>query len=165
MAGLANGGGAMEFVAIDADAHCRHACCLGHGRHLGDLTVTGLTLYASFQMSAVRPAHPRSESIDAHPRDGFLRLREGGQFLNRRLVLGNGFVTGHARTGRRESHQVTRFWIGVATQALQTDCQVRLVAIGDWLHGRCVIGQVAGHLLLRVGSSRRLPRLCVAHRK
>ena len=74
MTGLANGGSVMELVAIDAHAHRGDAGGLGHRRHFGDLAVTGLALYACFQVLTVRPVYPRRESVDAHPRYGLPRL-------------------------------------------------------------------------------------------
>jgi hypothetical protein len=104
MAGLANGRGIVEFVAVDADTHGRHARRLGHCTHLSDLAVARLTLYAGLHVFAVRPIHTRSNRVNPHPRNGLIRLREGGEFLNGGFVFGNGGVTGHAHAGRWESH-------------------------------------------------------------
>ena len=44
MAGLTNGRGIVEFMAIDADTHRSHARRLGHCSHFGDLAVARLAL-------------------------------------------------------------------------------------------------------------------------
>ena len=120
MASLANGWSGMEFVAIDADAHRSHTRHLGHDSHVGNLAVARFTLHAGFQMFAVRPIHSRSESVNAHPRDGLSRLGQRGEFLDRGFLGGNRGVAGHARARRRKSHHVARLRIGVAERALQT---------------------------------------------
>jgi hypothetical protein len=159
MAGLANGRGIVEFVAVNADAHGRHARRLGYCTHFSDLAVARLALYTGLYVFAVRPIHTRSNRVNPHPRNGLIRLREGGEFLDGGFALRNDRVTGHAGAGRRESHQVAWLWICVAGLAFQTQCQVRLVAVGNRLHGWRVFGQVVGHVPPGVRGAHRL--LCL----
>jgi len=161
MASLAYGWSGMEFMAIDADAHRGYARRLGHDRHVGYLAVTRLTLYAGFQVFAVRPVHSHSESVNTHPWDGLSRLGQRGELLDRGFLGGNCGVAGHARTRRRKSHQAARLRIGVAGRALQTQCQVRLMAVHDGLGGWRVVGRIVGHFFNRVHSCCRLLRLRV----
>ncbi len=161
MAGLAHRRSVMEFVAVDAGGHRRDGGRLGHGCHLGDLSMARLALYAGVQMFAVRPVHAHGEFVDAHPRNGLPRLRVGRKFLDRRLVRGNRAVTGHARAGCWERHQIAWLGIGVAGLALQAQRQVGFVAVRERLHGRRVRGHVGGH----VGSSRRLLRFYIEWRE
>ena len=156
MASLANSWSGVEFVAIDADTHRGHARRLGHDRHVGNLAVARLTLYAGFQVFAVRPIHSRSESVNAHPRDGLSRFGQRGELLDRGFLGGNCGVAGHARARRRKSHQAARLRIGVAERALQTQCQVRLVAVHDRLGGWRMVGRIVGYFFSRVRSCRRL---------
>jgi len=158
MAGLAYGGSVMEFVAIEAHAHRSDAGGLGHRRHIGDLAVAGLTLYAGFQVFTVRPINPLGDSVNAHPRYGLSRLCQRSEFLNRWFFCRNGDVAGHTCACRRESHQFSWLWICVTSAAFEADRQMQLVAVRDRLHGRGVLGQVVGHLFFCVGRSRQLLR-------
>ena len=78
MAGLANRGSIIQFVAADAHAHRRHAGCLRHRRQIGDLSVAGLALHSRVQMFAVSPVDPFRDCVHAHPGNGLPRLC-GGQ--------------------------------------------------------------------------------------
>jgi len=76
MARLANGGGVVKFVAIDADAHGSHASNLGHGSQLSDLPVAGFALEAGLQVFTVRPVNSFRNCVDANPGDWLARLRK-----------------------------------------------------------------------------------------
>ena len=157
MASLASRGSTVERVATNADAHRGHAGSLGHGSHLGDLPLARLTLDACRDVFAVRPDHSGRNRVDAHPRDGWTRLGEGGEFPDRGF-LGGGGVARHAFRGRRERHQIPRLRICVARSALEIQGQVYLVAIRDGLRRRGVLGRIVRHLFLGVRDSCRLLR-------
>ena len=156
MAGLANGGSVVEFVAIDTHTHRRDARDLGHCSHIGDLTVARFALYTRFQVLAMRPVDSCRERVDAHPRDRPFRFCQGCKFLNRWFFCRNGGVAGHTGACRRESHQFPRLRICVAGAALQADCQMQLVAVRDRLRGRGLLGHVVGHVFFCARSCRRL---------
>lgn len=160
MACLANGRSVVEFVAIDADAHGGHAGDLRHRGHLRDLAVARFALDASGDVLAVRPVHPGSDCVDAHPRDGLARFCEGGELLDRWLFRRHRIVTRHTRARRRERHQVARLRVRVAHAAFEANRQMHLVAVGYWLRRRRVLGDVRGHFSLRVRCPRQLLCLC-----
>jgi len=159
MAGLANGGSVMEFVAINADAHRGHAGYLGHGGQIRHLSVAGFAFSPGCEMFAVRPVHTLRNRVDAHPRNGLARLCKRGELLNRGLLRRDRTMAGHASGGRRKSHQISGLGISVAGFALEAESQVGLMAVRDRLHGRSVLAWIVGHIVPRFRGSRGLPRI------
>jgi hypothetical protein len=145
MTSSAHSGGVILHVAFDADAHGRHAGCLVHRFHLGDLAVAHFALHSRIQVFLVRPRYAGEHSIDSNPRHGLARFRVGGKFLDRGFLGGNRMMAGHAGGDRRERHEIAGCGIGMAGGALQANRKMYLVAIGKWLRGRRVIGRVVGH--------------------
>ena len=104
MASLANGGGVVEFVAIDADAHRGHARNLRHGGEFRHLSVAGFTFDSGIQMLAVRPVYSLCNCVDAYPGDGLAGLGKRSKPLNGWFLRCDREVAGHASGGRGESH-------------------------------------------------------------
>ena len=136
MTGNARGWGIMQFVATDAAAHRCHTLDLRHRIHLGNLAVTYLTRHTRVKMLSVGIPSPWQCGIHTHPRNWCRGLVVSREFLNTRLVFGNVGMTLHARTGGRVGHQNAGVWVCVTALALQTQCQVSLVTIGNRLNGR-----------------------------
>ena len=130
--------GVRIFVAVTfhATIHRGYLGHLGQRVHLGNLPVTGFALDPSFQMGAMVPENKGRDSVDASPRDRLLGLRKFRQLLDRRFVLSNRGVTGHAARGDGQRHVIAGVGIGMAFRALERGGRVRLVAEWKRLRGR-----------------------------
>ncbi len=100
-------------------------------------------------MSAMIPGNTGKDRINTHPGNRSLRLGVSGELLDGRLILGDRDVAFHTLACGWECHQFARVRIRVAILALQTKRQMFLVAIGERLHRRGVLGRVVGYHLLR----------------
>lgn len=107
------------LVTVQAAVHGGHAGHFRHGGHVRDRAVTRLTFYPCREMGAVAPSDAWENLVDSHPRNGFVRTCERGEFLDGGLVLGDRHMTLHALGGRRKRHQRAGIGIRVAVLALQ----------------------------------------------
>ena len=149
VAGDAKRRSVARLVAAEAAPHRRHARDLGHGVKLTDIAVARCALRPGLQMLAMRPSNAGSDLVHPHPWNGlpgFGKLRE---LHDCGLIFGNGGVAGHASPRCRKRHQGSGIGIGVAHLALQSQRQVRLVAVGNRLLGRGMRPKIVEHLLPR----------------
>ena len=147
VAGDAKRRSVARLVAAEAAPHRRHARDLGHGVKLTDIAVARCALRPGLQMLAMRPSNAGSDLVHPHPGNGlpgFGKLRE---LHDCGLIFGNGGVAGHASPRCRKRHQISGIGIGVAHLALQSQRQVRLVAVGNRLLGRGMRPKIVEHLL------------------
>src|ERR1700691_3297570 len=95
MAELATGRSVVLAMASNAPLHGGNIFHLRDDIHFGNRAVAILALQARLKVRAMAPVHVSRYAIDAHPRNGLLRLRIRGEFLDRRTVLRNRSVAGH----------------------------------------------------------------------
>ena len=72
-------------------------------------------------MNAMIPGDPGKDGVNTNPGNRLLRLGVFGEFLDGRLLFGDGDVALHALVCRREGHKLTRVRIRVAVLALQAE--------------------------------------------
>jgi hypothetical protein len=156
VAGGAGGGGVVDLMAVDAAAHGRDACILGHGIDLGDVAVAHHALHAGLQMRAVRPGNSGGHLVNTHPGDGLIGFCEIGELHDCGPVFRHRCVARHAGAGSREGHLIAGIGIGVAGLASEALRDVQFVAERDGLRGGGVGRKVIPYLLL--GRLRRLLR-------
>src|SRR3984957_11469334 len=96
-------------------------------------------------MSAMGPRYSRDHFVNAHPGNLLVGCRVLRDLLYRRFVLPDGDVALHALGSFGKSHQPARLGIGVALLAFQTESQMLLVTVGDWLLRSRVRAGIVGH--------------------
>lgn len=144
MTGATTGVRIFVAVTLHAAVHRGYLGHLGQRVHLVNLPVTGFALDPSFQMGAMVPENKGRDGVDASPRDRLLGLRKFRQLLDRRFVLSNRGVTGHAASGGRQRHVIAGVGIGMAFRALERGGRVRLVAEWKRLRGCLRLGSLLG---------------------
>lgn len=116
--------------------HARaHIVCYLFGDHvaLSNRSMAGLARCACLGVHTVAEVNEARESIDANPGDRRLLLGGCSKFLDVRTLGLDGLMTGHAKTLRRISHELTRFGVFVTRVALEAKGQVRFMIVGDRL--------------------------------
>jgi hypothetical protein len=126
----------LGSVTVHAAIHADVAFA-SHLLALGDWTVTIFALAAGREVRAMAEPNPRGRVVDANPGDLLATLGGGSEFLNRRLIRGDGRVAGHAGRYRGETHGVTGIGVDVTSVALQLESAgVELVTVRKRLFRR-----------------------------
>jgi len=119
---------------------------------LGNRAVTGFAAKACFAMvDFVREPHKLGNLVDLDPTDRFLRFVVLSQLLNGGTVVLDSGMALHAAVFVRIASGKTRFFEGMALEALQTKLTVKFVTEGDRLllrrffGGLVLLGILRGH--------------------
>jgi len=141
--------GLVLRVAVHAGSH-GNGFLSADDLPLGNRTVTGLAANGCFAMvDFVREPHELRNLVDLDPTDRFLRFVVLSQLLNGGTVVLDTGMALHAAVFVRISSSETRFFQGMALEALQTKLTVKFVTEGDRLLLRRFIGGLVSVGILR----------------
>ena len=122
----------LLHMAIQTPAHV-HLYYRSGDRHLTNITMAGLTIFAYSQMSLMTEVNKFRLVGHAHPWDRLAALPVAGQALDITIVGFNGGMAAHTFLHGRYSGNIRAQRAGMAEQTLQTGLHVGLVVIGDGL--------------------------------